>query len=139
MVYLVYVSSATTLMSEEELVALLQGAREINARQGITGLLLYSSGNFIQVIEGEEVAVEELFQKISLDPRHSNIIILLKRPLQQRMFADWSMGFKALDHNIETLLPGFSQFMNNPQLPETHTETAQRVFKLLLSFRNTIR
>lgn len=139
MIYLLYVSSATRLLGEAELVALLQKARTNNARTGITGMLLYSNGNFIQVIEGEESVVLSLHQKIVNDPRHSNLITLLQRPLTERMFGNWTMGFRNLGEESEETLPGFTRFLAETQKPENLTQNAERVYKLLLTFRETMR
>jgi hypothetical protein len=139
MIYLLYVSSATRLLSEAELIELLQKARTNNARDGITGMLLYRDGNFIQVIEGEESVVLALHEKIVNDPRHTNIITLLKRPLTERMFGDWTMGFRNLNKESEETLPGFSRFLAATQIPENLNQNAERVYKLLLSFRDTMR
>lgn len=139
MIYLLYVSSATRLLSEAELIALLQKARTNNARDGITGMLLYSHGNFIQVIEGEEAAVLSLQQKIISDPRHTNVITLLKRPMTERMFAEWTMGFSNLNVESEETLPGFTRFLAETQTPENLPLNAERVYKLFLSFREAMR
>ena len=71
MVFLVYVSSAVKLFSDEELVQLLEASRENNSKIGVTGMLLYKEGNFMQLIEGPEESVRSLHAKISIDPRHS--------------------------------------------------------------------
>lgn len=139
MIFLVYVSSATQLFSETELVELLKRAKENNLRNGITGMLLYSNGNFIQVIEGEEDSVQTLHQKILTDPRHKNVITLLTRPLTQRMFSEWSMGFRNLDQTSEEITPGFTHFLQDALLPENLSQNGEKVYKLLLSFRETMR
>jgi hypothetical protein len=59
-------------------------------------MLAYSNGNFLQVIEGEEATVDTLFNKISLDPRHKRVFVIVKEPITSRSFGDWSMGFEAL-------------------------------------------
>ena len=69
--YLVYISSATWLMSDEELAALLMECRTNNERLQVTGMLLYKEGNFIQVLEGEQETVEQLYIKIRADVRHT--------------------------------------------------------------------
>ncbi len=139
MIYLVYVSSATRLLSEAELIELLQTARTNNQRDGITGMLLYSDGNFMQVIEGDEALVLSLHQKILSDPRHSKTITLLRRQTTERMFPEWSMGFRNLDLEAHEFLPGFTDFLTAAHAPELLTQNAERVYKLLLNFRETMR
>jgi hypothetical protein len=96
MLSLVYVSSATQLFSEEDLRALLAQSRDKNKRLGLTGLLLYKDGNFMQVLEGSEDAVLGTYATIQGDPRHHGILELIRQPIQEREFASWSMGFKNL-------------------------------------------
>lgn len=139
MIYLVYISSATKLFTEAELLDLLQKARANNERDGITGMLLYSNGNFIQVIEGEETAVSSLHKRILSDPRHTRIITLLQRPLTKRMFAEWSMGFRNLDLTSEERPAGFTHFLSEPDALTPISAKGEIVYKLLLNFRETMR
>ncbi len=60
---LTYVSSAVRPFAEDELADLLAVSRQNNARLGITGMLLYKDGNFMQVLEGEEAEVRTLYEK----------------------------------------------------------------------------
>lgn len=69
-----YVSTATHLFSESAMEALLKTWEEKNNLLQLKGLLLYSEGNFFQVIEGDKKIVRKLFQKISQDPRHKDVI-----------------------------------------------------------------
>jgi hypothetical protein len=94
--YLVYVSSATRLFSKQELNSLLSEARAKNSAKGITGLLLYSEGNFIQLLEGEREVIETLYKTIEADPRHKNVIKVLEGELSQRNFSEWSMGYRSI-------------------------------------------
>lgn len=85
---LVYVSAASRLLSQSELVALLAESREHNSRQGITGLLLYRDGDFMQLLDGEELAVRQLFERIARDPRHRGAIVLVEENVAEPLFAD---------------------------------------------------
>jgi len=67
---LIYVSSAVTEFSKSELVDLLESCHANNANLGVTGMLLYKDGNFMQALEGNEDVVRGLHAKIALDPRH---------------------------------------------------------------------
>lgn len=134
-----YISSATKLFSEAELFDFLQKARANNQRDGITGMLLFSSGNFILVIEGDEAAVLSLHKRILADPRHTRIMTLLQRPLTKRMFAEWSMGFRNLDLAPEERPAGFTHFLAEASAPTTTPANGEIVYKLLLNFRETMR
>ncbi|WP_051378848.1 BLUF domain-containing protein [Derxia gummosa] len=94
---LLYVSSARTPLTDTELAALLVQSRDRNARLGLTGVLLYRDGNFMQALEGPADAVEQVWASIQRDPRHHDIITLMESTVQSRSFGSWSMGFINLD------------------------------------------
>ncbi len=116
MLNLVYSSTAVRPFSEDDLTGLLHQARAKNVRLGITGLLLYKNGTFMQALEGEESKVRALYATIRADPRHHHIVTLVDLPIAQPRFADWSMGFENLDDIALESLTG-----NKPrvQLPPT--------------------
>ena len=86
---LVYVSAATVAFSKADLLDLLTKARDKNQKAGITGMLLYHDGDFLQLIEGERSAVQSLFEVIKADPRHSGTIVVDEEEADERVFADW--------------------------------------------------
>ena len=94
---IIYVSSSVRMMQTDELDELLEQAMSCNAGHGITGMLLYRDGNFMQTLEGDKNAVHELYARIVKDKRHQGLIQLLDEPLASRQFADWSMGFEHID------------------------------------------
>lgn len=89
-----YVSSATRMFTSDELAAILDVSRERNTRDDITGMLIYSDGNFIQVLEGPEARVRDTVERIRKDARHTQFTFLLDQPIGERIFAGWAMGFK---------------------------------------------
>lgn len=94
---LLYTSSSTMETDHEVLNQILQTARVNNQQLGVTGMLLYSEGSFVQLLEGEEEKVKEIFDKISQDPRHYNIEVVIEANATNRYFPQWQMGFKWLD------------------------------------------
>ncbi len=133
---LLYVSSATHLFSDAELVELLDQSREKNARLGITGMLLYKDGNFMQALEGPEGAVLELYSTIQDDARHHHVLELLRRQVEEREFASWSMGFQNLrDANLPETA-GYSTFMNDPLTSSGFQSDPTRAQRLLRVFRD---
>lgn len=94
---LVYLSTAAELLNTAQLEALLGVSRANNQRDGISGLLLYDDGNFIQAVEGDEAAVAALFARIAADPRHHDIRVVSREQVAGRMFADWAMAAGRLD------------------------------------------
>ncbi|OUJ72672.1 BLUF domain-containing protein [Hymenobacter crusticola] len=105
--HLVYQSSATALMSEKELEVLLMQARSWNTDHHLTGVLLYSNGDIMQVLEGSTEEVAFIFDKIKLDPRHRDVIKLADGEIKERNFSQWSMGFKAVEPADFMHLAGF--------------------------------
>lgn len=73
-------------------------------------MLLYSEGSFMQVLEGEEETVEALMSKIADDPRHHEIIVLSREPIEARDFGKWSMSFRGLNAQDARSWPGFAPF-----------------------------
>lgn len=112
---LVYVSIARREMSEADLLQILEKARTHNAANNITGMLLFRDIFFIQAIEGEEEAIDTLFNRIKQDQRHYNILPIYKKPIERRHFPQWSMGFESPNFDVLKSLPGFSEFMHDPQ------------------------
>ena len=138
MFFLVYASSAVRPFSRSDLEDLLATSRENNARAGVTGMLLYKDGNFMQVLEGEEAAVREVYGKIGTDTRHRGEIILQQGYTDERQFPDWSMGFRDLQSPETRSIPGYSEFLNTPLTDEKFFEDPTRAQKLLLVFKRTM-
>lgn len=84
-----YISTATREFTEHEVEDLLTQWRENNSDQNIKGILLFSQGNFFQVIEGEKEKVLTLFNGIAEDPRHSGIIQVVGKDLLRGSFDDY--------------------------------------------------
>ncbi|TDN36585.1 response regulator [Hymenobacter sp. UV11] len=95
--YLVYQSYATVPFGDLQLAKLLTQSRAFNAAHGLTGVLLYSHGTIVQLLEGSEANVHAVFARIVHDPRHTNIIKLADGPATHRLFTQWSMGFRAIN------------------------------------------
>ena len=135
---LTYVSSAVELFSKSELEHLMALSRENNAKRGVTGMLLYKEGNFMQVLEGDEREVRILYEKISADTRHKDDIVLLQGPVAERQFPDWAMGFRDLDSLGVQDIPGYSEFLNTPLSEREFFADPTRSQKLLLSFKQSM-
>lgn len=92
LVRLLYASRAVSPLGEAELAAILKQSREHNPAEGLTGLLCYSDGIFMQVLEGGREAVNARYKHIVADPRHRDVILLSYEEVGERHFAGWSMG-----------------------------------------------
>ncbi|MEM9530081.1 MAG: BLUF domain-containing protein [Pseudomonadota bacterium] len=110
MIQVSYVSRTAAPMSDQDLLALLLECQEKNRSRGITGLLLYANGTFLQAIEGEESVIDSLVEKIWGDPRHRNVKLLQRRPVSQREYKDWSMGFERVTDEELQKIEGLREF-----------------------------
>ncbi|KAJ3005788.1 hypothetical protein HKX48_000463 [Thoreauomyces humboldtii] len=100
---LIYVSQAVSTTSRD-LAAILDSARRRNAKDQISGILLYNNGQFMQCLEGKPELVQGVYNDISKDERHEHIAILLDHEVRRRDFDCWLMGFKdvSLDREFAT-------------------------------------
>jgi hypothetical protein len=92
LVRLMYASRAVPAVDHEELVAILRKSKANNPALGITGVLCFSQGIFLQVLEGGRGAVNRLYNRIAADARHSEVELLSYAEIGERRFAGWSMG-----------------------------------------------
>lgn len=130
---LLYLSSARPELNEEALLHILSESQQRNASRDITGLLLHSDGNLIQVIEGMEHAVESLFSRIERDPRHHQIMVLSRKFVDTRDFPEFKMGFKrASAQRLAVELPGFSDIVENRKFPKTTLNGLSKHVSILL-------
>ena len=93
---IVYFSTWREPFHEPDLVATLEKSRQYNAVDGITSVTLYVRGNIIQVLEGQQEAVEALYARIEKDPQHTNVSKVLSRPIQKRLFAGSTLGYETI-------------------------------------------
>lgn len=135
---LIYASSAVELFSTSDLVSLLETCHRNNTAAGVTGMLLYKSGNFMQVLEGEEETVRRIHAKIEHDPRHRNLLTLTEHMIPERQFDQWSMGFRNLSDPALRELPGYNEFLNVPLDDEGFAKQPSRARRLLTTFRRTM-
>ncbi len=131
-----YVSNATHEFSQSELLMLLEQCRRNNLRTNLTGQLLYKNQEFMQVLEGEEEELKMTFEKIFLDKRHKNILILNEGTIEKREFEDWTMGFYNLDNEFQISMPGYSHILNYPLTGNEFRAQPSLAQQLLLSFKS---
>lgn len=93
LVALAYTSSASGLLGDADLEALLEGARRANQEFDVTGVLLYDDGSFLQYLEGPPEGIAAVYERVRRSPLHSGIIELIRGPIPARVFSGWQMGF----------------------------------------------
>ncbi|AUP78464.1 BLUF domain-containing protein [Flavivirga eckloniae] len=96
-----YISDSCQDESLTALKALYAQAKKNNSKYNITGVLIYSNENFLQVLEGDSDSVDATFKRISLDRRHKNIFKVINIDIQQRIFEDYNFGFTIVNDSKE--------------------------------------
>lgn len=84
-----------------------------NARRGLVGALYFGDGCFFQCLEGRADEVDRLYAALLQDPRHTDLKVLARRPIERTSFSTWSMKYVPLDAPMKALLrqqglPGFN-------------------------------
>jgi hypothetical protein len=106
----IYLSSSRSNWNDAELGRLLARARIRNGARGITGMLLYAGGNFLQALEGPAPLMTPLMERIRADRRHWHVRPIAFQRRVRRDFADWSMGFRRCQpKDLKANTVGFSQ------------------------------
>ncbi len=121
---LVYYSRALRDMSLQDIQNILSTARENNSDQGICGMLCYESNWFLQALEGERKAVNELFLEIADDVRHDDCVIVSYEHVNECIFPNWHMGYSASSGAVTEMLKSFglSSFEPEKLTPEQALE-----------------
>ncbi len=143
--HLIFYTSQTTMSDqevEENLADIVRACKRHNRANGVTGVLFYENGNFIQALEGEEDAVRGTLERIKKDRRHKNLQILVDKQIEDRSFSDWEMDTffvkhpELVDGDMISLIQKIydrSFSMNTKDLVEFHKRMIDEVdtFKIL--------
>lgn len=140
--FLAYASSARVPMSDAELTTLLDVSRRNNTRDGLSGLLLYRGGNFLQALEGDEDVVRATMGRIGRDPRHHAVVPLYESRQESRLFGEWAMAFAGGKRLDAVEHPGVSSFLAPAAargIPAPFEANAHEVFEFFDAFREHMR
>ena len=109
LVRLMYASRANPAVDQEELIAILRKSKANNPALGVTGVLCFSEGIFLQALEGGRSAVNKLYNRIASDTRHTHVELLNYAEIGERRFAGWSMGQVNISRLNPALLLKYSE------------------------------
>ena len=109
LVRLMYASRALPNVTQEDLTAILRRSKTHNPQSGITGVLCFSEGIFLQVLEGGRSAVNKLYNRIASDHRHTQVELLRYEEIGERRFAGWAMGQVNMSRLNPALLLKYSE------------------------------
>jgi hypothetical protein len=90
---IMYISSATSAVSSVDCAEIARGSARRNRVDDVTGLLLFNSKRFLQVLEGPRDAVDRIYTRIAKDPRHGAIVKLREGSVPAREFGNWGMAY----------------------------------------------
>jgi hypothetical protein len=117
--HIVYCSRAVHGMDKEMLDKIICTAKQHNPRFGITGLLVFGSGIFFQWLEGPRDNVTSLYEIISADARHSDVVLLTKEDeFRERLFPNWDMELVAAE-DISAVLEDAMHEASDPKQKNT--------------------
>ena len=91
--YILYISSFKRDYTADELNVMMDGFKENNKRDGITGVIIVGQRNIMQFIQGKEDVLDKTWQKIKTDSRHKNVRVLLIGEIELTLYKDWSLKY----------------------------------------------
>jgi hypothetical protein len=134
---LVYISNRDASCSNDEIERILESCKKNNPSLDITGVLLYNDSKFIQLVEGDLKTLLSLYDKIKLDSRHNNPVLISCRPVKEKTFPSWHMASRKMD---EDKMVKFKSNISNEDrivfnnILEGKEENGQKVLDLLKKF-----
>jgi len=128
LISLIYASRSTISFHEHEIPDLLQQVRLANAKQEFTGMLLSMSGSFLQVLEGHTEMIDSVFARILQDKRHTQVTLLARESILERVFEGWTMMHKTLDPvEAGELIGEFDYFQAHSWLTQLDVSRAKKL------------
>ena len=116
-----YLSQSKLDWTDEAINELLERSKRNNATRKITGAMIYANGYFMQLIEGPQIAVDELYSAIEADPRHEVLSLLHNQEIKDRHFSDWAMEYRDSDDLGERALKTIhAAKQDNERFPVMH-------------------
>jgi len=121
MLSLIYSSVATDSFDDDALADLLAQSRTANARNDVTGMLLFRNGYFLQLLEGPDAAVRGKMATIKTDPRHTKVTMLVEELIEERQFPEWTMAFAPTSEADLDDVPGYRSTFEDVEAVSTES------------------
>ena len=135
---LVYVSNAKFGLENRDMGSILAASRRNNPAADLTGLLIYADGVFIQILEGPELAVGELYEKISEDTRHNDVVVISDQNRDDRTFTKWAMAYLSGSTEKVGEWAGMSGALNGAELLAQLSQNKDRISKYIWGFAQAL-
>lgn len=133
LIQLAYISKAVDGFSANDLGSIVSSAHRNNPEIGVTGVMVLRKQQFLQVLEGEEIAVDILMRRISQDTRHQDKVVIYRKPIKLREFEGWSMGWTDLSPKDPELSQAFDRLQEKD--PKHLEASVSDVYFLINGFR----
>lgn len=137
MLRVTYLSRSSNLLTSKALVELLEQCKLNNLNLGVTGMLIYGNGTFLQSLEGDANTVETLLEKIKRDTRHREFQLIKREVTSTRVHENWSMGFERLTDAALQDVPALRAFQLenfNPEFLGAHPTIVENLLERHRSF-----
>jgi hypothetical protein len=137
LIQLIYISRSTFGASESfngidpSVGRILLKSRTSNQKNGLVGVLYFGDGCFFQCLEGSEESVDDLYAKLHVDSRHTDLKLLSRKPIAALSFEEWAMKYVPLDQQMSRLLEKHGDKTFNPY--NFNESMTQEVMNLLRS------
>lgn len=134
LVHCIYCSVSTKAnFTASDLSKLLDDCREKNAKVEVTGMLLFRDNTFFQILEGDRTVIDAIFEKLTIDNRHTRVTKIIVEPIEERSFAEWTMGYSKITTKELAEIPSLNDFftkgMSYLELGEGRAKTLLGAFK----------
>jgi hypothetical protein len=130
LIHVIYVSSAPPEMSEHDTVKFLNEARKANRQNDISGMMLYTGGSLLLLLEGEAPKVDIACSAIFSDKRAMRMI--LREPIAEREFPEWTMGFETVEPlEAARLLGEPLLFDSASRVPRIESDSAKTLLSII--------
>lgn len=127
---LIYQSKESSQLSNKDFSDILDVARQNNANLGVTGCLFYNGGWVLQVLEGEQGIVDNLYQKIIRDERHKDCNLMYFEPIDKRVFSKWTMGMINLETERDSKYRELKEAMDKFDSGQVAIPLAIKMFRI---------
>ncbi len=88
---ILYTSRASADLPSDDVFRIIETSARNNPSRDVTGFLIFHQGRFLQLVEGEGQALDELLEVLKRDPRHSDLTVHYREPATHRCFPNWRM------------------------------------------------
>jgi len=130
---LIYRSKISNGLTDELLMELANKSNQANLDKGLSGLLLHNSTHFLQILEGPKEHIENLYQKIRKDPRHSEVVLIALEPIPLRLHSELGMKFINAN-NLDEIAIYLPTIYQDTELPTINSSYNSRTKKFINQF-----